>query len=114
MYTVEAQHRAIERQRALAKAEQRRERKPCGLDGFKRMQVDSVLYHKTRMANAEKYGVRDCWAEPEFVRDMERRHPELRTNTKSGKISGRVGGGAETRESGKLTPWGRVTFSKTY
>lgn len=83
-------------------------------EGVKSMQVDPVLYHNAVQTNRRVYGVRDCWSEPEFRRDMAKRHPELAVKTVSDRIM--VGAGGNTQGgTGRLLPGlGRVTFHKRY
>jgi len=84
-----------------------------GADGVRHMQVDSELYHKTRIQNQREYGVDDCWREEEFCRDMKKRHPEIRVKTIS--RTPRIGGKGTSRGIGRMIPGiGQVTFHKRY
>jgi len=81
--------------------------------------IDPVLYHNAVQSNRRVYGVRDCWAEPEFLNDQLRRHPELRVRNVGRSVRARVGDNRETREAdakgnGRLTRFGRTTFHKSY
>jgi len=85
-------------------------------DGEAVARIDPVLYHNAVQSNRRVYGVRDCWAEPEFLNDQLRRHPELRVRNvgRSVRVQGsgfRVQGEGGT---GRLTRFGRVNFHKSY
>ena len=85
-----------------------------GVDGIKTRQVDAVLFHNARIANQRVYGVDNIWDEPEFCRDMDKRHPEFRVKTVSRNLT--VGGrGRGPQGEGRLIPGlGRVTNHKRY
>lgn len=48
--------------------------------GEKRLQVSTQLYVDAQ----QRYG-RDCWKDPDFVKKVQRDHPETRVNSRSGK-----------------------------
>jgi len=81
-------------------------------DGELTMQVEPVLFHNARIENKRVYGVENIWDEPEFRRDMARRHPEIRVRSRGGI---RVGGrGVGPAAAGRLTRFGRVTEHRVY
>lgn len=83
--------------------------------GIKTMQVDPVLFFNAKEQNEKVYGSDvNCWDDPEFRRDMTKRHPEIKVRTVSRNVM--VGGyGARTPGRGRLLPGrGRVTFHKNY
>jgi hypothetical protein len=99
---------AAARQRIAARD---RVRVPLGREGVCTMRIDPTLYHNAVQSNRRVYGVRDIWTEPEFRRDMARRHPELATVTEPSRPTAgyghkRVGGGDLERVA---TRFGRAT-----
>jgi|GEM_PF-2312523 len=64
------------RQRELAR-ELPESRTFMGGDACFGMRVDEEVYENARLANLESCGGRNVWDDPEFCRDMARRHPEL-------------------------------------
>ena len=86
-----------------------------GVDGHKEMQVDSVLFHRARIQNQVAHNIDNCWEDPDYRRDIRKRHPETRVKTLMRNAS--VGGGSVRpgRGVGRHIPGlGNVTFHKAY
>jgi hypothetical protein len=112
-YTGEQIQAAIQRQKAIAR--QRGEARLLR-DGQVDYRVDATLYHNAIAMNRRDYGVDNCWAEKEWVRDQVRRHPELRVRNVPRHLRFRISdfGLTEPAGAGRLTRFGRVTFHKRY
>lgn len=111
-YTGEQMQAAIGRQREIART---RGEARLLRDGQVDYRVDPVIFHNAIAMNRRDYGVDNCWAEKEWVRDQTRRHPELRVKNVPRNFRLTIADCRLRNEAaGKLTRFGRVTFHKTY
>jgi hypothetical protein len=78
------------------------------------LSIDAEVYEQARLANLEVYGGRNCWDDPEFVRDMAERHPEIRNEVRGNTFcfAKRMGGGKMRSRYGKVKE--RIRFRDGY